>query len=593
MANLQPIPQTPIRDNPREDAIWKTFLQSWQQTITPLGPGTVTSVALSLPTSVFDVSGSPITTSGTFAVTLDTQSANTAFMGPTSGGAATPAFRALVPADIPAATPLTVGTTPIVSGTASRLLYEGAGNLLAESANLTFDGTILTVTGVVSVPDGTAAAPSIKVGDEQNGWYSSGANEIGGALNGTQYITFSTSQLTHSGATGGATKSIGVTNTSNTANASAAFFSIVGGASAGDAYSRYTVTGVGSWAAGIDNSDSDSYKISRSTAPGTNDFLTLTTSGNLTISGSITSSVLTSGRLALVGTAGLITDDAGITYDAAANSITATTFNGALNGNATTATTATTATNVTVANEATDTSCFILFSTAATGDLGPKSNANMTFNSSTGVVTFASAVLTTADINGGTVDNATIGGTTPAAGTFTDLTANGNTTLGSDAADSVTVNAESVTLPNVPSFAAYVSTNINNVTGAGTAYTVIYDSERYDQSSDFNTTTGTFTASVSGKYNLLAQVRVINIPAGATSAFISIVTSNATWTTSTGMAFVAGTFTSFPFQEFAHADMDAGDTATITIQVSAGAGDTADIAGSASMITFFTGRLVG
>lgn len=41
-------------------------------------------------------------------------------------------------------------------------------------------------------------------------------------------------------------------------------------------------------------------------------------------------------------------------------------------------------TAITVANEATDTSCFPLFVTAATGDLGPKSNANLIFNSNTG-----------------------------------------------------------------------------------------------------------------------------------------------------------------------------------------------------------------
>lgn len=39
------------------------------------------------------------------------------------------------------------------------------------------------------------------------------------------------------------------------------------------------------------------------------------------------------------------------------------------------------ATTVTVANETTDTTCFPLFVTAATGDLGPKSSANLTFNS--------------------------------------------------------------------------------------------------------------------------------------------------------------------------------------------------------------------
>ena len=43
---------------------------------------------------------------------------------------------------------------------------------------------------------------------------------------------------------------------------------------------------------------------------------------------------------------------------------------------------------------------------------------------STGVVTLASSVLTTADIDGGTADNVVIGGSTAAAGTFTDLTVN-------------------------------------------------------------------------------------------------------------------------------------------------------------------------
>ena len=46
-----------------------------------------------------------------------------------------------------------------------------------------------------------------------------------------------------------------------------------------------------------------------------------------------------------------------------------------------------TAANVTVANEATDTTCFPLFVTAATGDLGPKSNTGLTFNSNTATLT--------------------------------------------------------------------------------------------------------------------------------------------------------------------------------------------------------------
>ena len=49
--------------------------------------------------------------------------------------------------------------------------------------------------------------------------------------------------------------------------------------------------------------------------------------------------------------------------------------------------TAAIATTVTVADESSDTTCFPLFSTAATGNLGPKSGSNLTFNSSTGDLT--------------------------------------------------------------------------------------------------------------------------------------------------------------------------------------------------------------
>jgi hypothetical protein len=51
-----------------------------------------------------------------------------------------------------------------------------------------------------------------------------------------------------------------------------------------------------------------------------------------------------------------------------------------------------------------------------------------TIADATGVVTINSAVLTTADINGGTADNVVIGGTTAAAGSFTTVGATGNIT---------------------------------------------------------------------------------------------------------------------------------------------------------------------
>ena len=72
------------------------------------GTGNVSSVALTMPAE-FAVTGSPITTSGTLAVTKATQAANKAFCGPTTGSAAAPAFRSLVAADLPAATSMAQG----------------------------------------------------------------------------------------------------------------------------------------------------------------------------------------------------------------------------------------------------------------------------------------------------------------------------------------------------------------------------------------------------------------------------------------------------------------------------------------------------
>ena len=65
------------------------------------GSGGVTSVGLSLP-PIFNVSGSPVTSSGILTASLANESANTVLAGPSSGSAAAPAFRALALGDLPA-----------------------------------------------------------------------------------------------------------------------------------------------------------------------------------------------------------------------------------------------------------------------------------------------------------------------------------------------------------------------------------------------------------------------------------------------------------------------------------------------------------
>lgn len=70
----------------------------------PAGTGTVTSVALAMPTNEFQVIGSPITSSGTLSVVWNAIPANRVMAGPTDGADGTPFFRALVTADLPAGT---------------------------------------------------------------------------------------------------------------------------------------------------------------------------------------------------------------------------------------------------------------------------------------------------------------------------------------------------------------------------------------------------------------------------------------------------------------------------------------------------------
>lgn len=90
--------------------------------------GTVTSVGLTMP-SIFSVSGSPVTASGTLAASLNTQTANTIFAGPSSGGAAAPSFRALTNSDLS----FTVSSQKYVN-----VLDYGADNTGATVSNTAF-----------------------------------------------------------------------------------------------------------------------------------------------------------------------------------------------------------------------------------------------------------------------------------------------------------------------------------------------------------------------------------------------------------------------------------------------------------------------
>jgi hypothetical protein len=82
--------------------------------------GTVQSVGLSLPASLFAVSGSPVTLTGTLTGTLNTQAANNVWAGPTTGSASAPTFRSLVGADLPNPSSSSLGGIQSYAGVSSQ-----------------------------------------------------------------------------------------------------------------------------------------------------------------------------------------------------------------------------------------------------------------------------------------------------------------------------------------------------------------------------------------------------------------------------------------------------------------------------------------
>ena len=122
-------------------------------TVNASSSGTVASVGLALPSSVFSVSGSPVTTTGTLTGNLVTQGVNTLFAGPASGSAGTPTFRALTSSDLPAltgsaVTSLSFGTTGLTPSTATQGAITVAGTLAATNGG----------TGLTSLGTGVATA---------------------------------------------------------------------------------------------------------------------------------------------------------------------------------------------------------------------------------------------------------------------------------------------------------------------------------------------------------------------------------------------------------------------------------------------------
>lgn len=136
-------------------------------------------------------------------------------------------------------------------------------------------------------------------------------------------------------------------------------------------------------------------------------------------------------------------------------------------------------------------------------------------------------------------------------------------------------------------FSAGLSAQIPNVTGNGTEYTIVFDSEIYDYKSEYVPASGVFTAKRSGKY-LFAVCVKLAVTVGITTCVIKLVTSNRTYHLFRGDTDNtydgSGTLT---LNGAVIADMDALDTARVTVIVTGLGANTVDIQPDE---TFFQGQ---
>lgn len=123
-----------------------------------IGTGSVTSVGLSMPAG-FEISGSPVTTSGTLSATWSYVTPDYFLSGPCGGSAAKASWRVLCATDLPAATTSTQGAVILPTGASSNTL-----GTAAMSATSDFDASGAASTALSTAETYSANASNLSRG---------------------------------------------------------------------------------------------------------------------------------------------------------------------------------------------------------------------------------------------------------------------------------------------------------------------------------------------------------------------------------------------------------------------------------------------
>lgn len=470
-----------------------------------------------------------------------------------------------------------IGATTAV-GTANTLAYYTSSTSIGSYGSATISGGVLTLSNNFIV-QGSADFQSVVQITAQNGsalavFSSYAGNELGASI----------------------------TNLSNTSGSGARLFLGVAGSTADDPSIKFRIDGVDDWAIGLDNSDNDKFKISRDFSLGTNDYFTISTSGLTTL---VNAAITATTNQLILGTTRTVT----LTAPTPATTSRTITFPD-LSGNYSVV-----GTEGTQTINGSKTFSSALTISASSGNTLIVNTSDLVIDSTNkrlgiDVATPLATLDVTGDLFLATVDafptdkDTYVGfirtggaGSAPFdnAGSIilrprvTATDGRSSVYMYTGATPSLAMRVDeigAVRQPLQPSFLVTDGTGASNVTGDGTEYTELWPTEVYDQGADFSS--NTFTAPVGGRYALNVTIRMEGMTTSHTTAILRLVTTNRTYAYSHIMT--SPPFTTKTFHLCVIADMDAGDTAATTIQLTGGT-KVADVVASA-LANFFSGSLI-
>lgn len=227
-----------------------------------------------------------------------------------------------------------------------------------------------------------------------------------------------------------------------------------------------------------------------------------------------------------------------------------------------------------------------------TGDSGGGlTSASFTFTGGSTGLTFAGAGST--ETLGGTLAIANGGTNATSMATSTGIVKYDGTRLVTSSTAKID-SSNRYTNTSQPAFLAYLSAAVNNVTGDNTFYAVVWDSTKYDQNSNFDTTTGVFTAPVTGKYLFVCNLLLSGFGAAHNDCFMEVVTTGQNYVLVATNPFVVqeATFAQYLMGGSVVVSMSATNTAYIGIAVGNGTKTVGIFSNGGPQYASFSGTLL-